>query len=76
MRSATLFVVSCVIMFFVMHHATVVAEDKPPVLVYIVRGTRCGLDGNKQCLAEIKDSFYTRCNCLNSLDGHQCTCSH
>ncbi|KAL0719745.1 hypothetical protein Bca4012_069069 [Brassica carinata] len=77
MKSATLVVVSCVLMFFVLHNTKVEAEKCAPQLDYIGSG-RCDPDPYKasiDCIAETGDECYHRCSCQNNITGgHQCTC--
>ncbi|KAF8085757.1 hypothetical protein N665_0648s0008 [Sinapis alba] len=79
MKSATLFVVSCVLMFFVLHNTKVEAKKHcAPELVYLASG-KCDPDVQKsaaQCVSEIKDTCYPRCQCRNQDNGHSCTCFH
>ncbi|CAF2102942.1 hypothetical protein IGI04_021102 [Brassica rapa subsp. trilocularis] len=88
MKSATLFVVSCVLMFFVLHNTKVEAKDHAPeIVVHLTKGI-CHEDPTiaaKQCFYEVLneegDDYYTRCNCRDADGrqgdfGHYCTCFH
>ncbi|KAG7590474.1 hypothetical protein ISN44_As07g026350 [Arabidopsis suecica] len=79
MKSATQFVVFCVLMFFVMHNAKVEAKDRPPVLVEFIPGKLCNpiqSRGAQQCKDETRDPYYPHCVCINVQGGHDCSCNH
>ncbi|EOA29036.1 hypothetical protein CARUB_v10025413mg [Capsella rubella] len=79
MKSATLLVVSCVLMFLVMHNAKVEAEEHAPLLVEFIPDTPCNPNPAKaaqQCLRETHDKYYTHCKCKNQAGGHDCSCLH
>ncbi|CAN6926548.1 unnamed protein product [Brassica oleracea] len=73
MKSATLFVVSCVLIFFVLPNTKVEADDCAPQLDYLHSG-KCDPNAEKaarQCVSEIQDKCYPRCSCRNNESGHQ-----
>ncbi|CAL9238024.1 unnamed protein product [Arabidopsis halleri] len=79
MKSVTFFVVSCVLMVFVMHYAKVEAAERAPVLVEFIPGYPCDVDifrSAGQCRIEIRDDYYPHCDCRDAVGGHQCTCVH
>ncbi|CAL9241007.1 unnamed protein product [Arabidopsis halleri] len=79
MKSITVFVVFCVLMFLVMHNAKVEAEDLPPQLVEFFPGKPCKAgksQGAQQCKDETGDPYYPFCVCLNAKGGHDCSCTH
>ncbi|KFK42163.1 hypothetical protein AALP_AA2G219400 [Arabis alpina] len=71
--------VSCVLIFFVIHNAKVEADspDFPVPYIYHFSGTVCDSDPARaagQCRFETQDDKHPRCDCRNVKDGHECLC--
>ncbi|CAH8356654.1 unnamed protein product [Eruca vesicaria subsp. sativa] len=89
MKSATWFVVSCVLMFFVLHNTQVEGRGKAPeIVVHLTKGI-CHEDpviASKQCFYEVlneegNDYYGRNCSCRDAPHeggdyGHYCTCFH